>query len=344
MKIQANQVEAYIKNIANQKLAGCLLFGNDQPSVNRHFLNIANKICPNLNDDFLVADLTNQRIKEEGEQIIFDEFFSLAMLGGRKLILIRDVEKSCSKAIESLVKDENLLDKSDNFLLINGGKLDKSSSLLRAIEDSKNFIAIPCYQESDYLIKKHINQSLKNKGISCDAQVIEYIFNATSKNLEIITIEVDKIDCYLENKRQLTLEDVKKIIDYDFSFSLIDFATNFVNRRLELTISRLENLLKNEYQSMEIIRFLSGYLQKLYLAKSDNIYRNQSPEMLVKKYNIFFKEADIFVNDLKSTSFEFLIDKMQKINQLEFNFKNLTNSSQSSEALLITNSVLHILI
>ena len=344
MKIQANQVEAYIKNIANQKLAGCLLFGNDQPSVNRHFLNIANKISPNLNDDFLVADLTNQRIKEEGEQIIFDEFFSLAMLGGRKLILIRDVEKSCSKAIESLVKDENLLDKSDNFLLINGGKLDKSSSLLRAIEDSKNFIAIPCYQESDYLIKKHINQSLKNKGISCDAQVIEYIFNATSKNLEIITIEVDKIDCYLENKRQLTLEDVKKIIDYDFSFSLIDFATNFVNRRLELTISRLENLLKNEYQSMEIIRFLSGYLQKLYLAKSDNIYRNQSPEMLVKKYNIFFKEADIFVNDLKSTSFEFLIDKMQTINQLEFNFKNLTNSSQSSEALLITNSVLHILI
>ena len=344
MKIQANQVEAYIKNIANQKLAGCLLFGNDQPSVNRHFLNIANKISPNLNDDFLVADLTNQRIKEEGEQIIFDEFFSLAMLGGRKLILIRDVEKSCSKAIESLVKDENLLDKSDNFLLINGGKLDKSSSLLRAIEDSKNFIAIPCYQESDYLIKKHINQSLKNKGISCDAQVIEYIFNATSKNLEIITIEVDKIDCYLENKRQLTLEDVKKIIDYDFSFSLIDFATNFVNRRLELTISRLENLLKNEYQSMEIIRFLSGYLQKLYLAKSDNIYRNQSPEMLVKKYNIFFKEADIFVNDLKSTSFEFLIDKMQKINQLEFNFKNLINSSSSREALLISSSILHILI
>ncbi|MCE2686996.1 MAG: hypothetical protein LW595_00355 [Rickettsiales bacterium] len=344
MKIQANQVEAYIKNIANQKLAGCLLFGNYQPSVNRHFLNIANKISPNLNDDFLVADLTNQRIKEEGEQIIFDEFFSLAMLGGRKLILIRDLEKSSSKAIENLVKDENLLDKSDNFLLINGGKLDKSSSLLRAIEDSKNFIAIPCYQESDYLIKKHINQSMKNKGISCDAQVIEYIFNATSKNLEIITIEVDKIDCYLENKRQLTLEDVKKIIDYDFSFSLIDFATNFVNRRLELTISRLENLLKNEYQSMEIIRFLSGYLQKLYLAKSDNIYRNQSPEMLVKKYNIFFKEADIFVNDLKSTSFEFLIDKMQKINQLEFNFKNLTNSSQLGEALVITNSVLHILI
>ena len=344
MKIQANQVEAYIKNIANQKLAGCLLFGNDQPSVNRHFLSVANKISPNLNDDFLVADLTNQRIKEEDGQIIFDEFFSLAMLGGRKLILIRDVEKSSSKAIESLVKDENLLDKSDNFLLINGGKLDKSSSLLRAIEDSKSFVAIPCYQESDYLIKKHINQSLKNKGINCDNQVVEYIFNATSKSLEIITTEVDKIDCYLENKRHLTLENVKKIIDYDFSFSLIDFATNFVNRRVELTISRLENLLKNEHQSMEIIRFLSGYLQKLYLAKSDNIYRNQSPEVLVKKYNIFFKEADIFVNDLKSTSFEFLIDKMQKINQLEFNFKNLINSSSSREALLISSSILHILI
>ena len=344
MKIQANQVEAYIKNIANQKLAGCLLFGNDQPSVNRHFLSVANKISPNLNDDFLVADLTSQRIKEEDGQIIFDEFFSLAMLGGRKLILIRDVEKSSCKAIESLVKDENLLDKSDNFLLINGGKLDKSSSLLRAIEDSKSFVAIPCYQESDYLIKKHINQSLKNKGINCDNQVVEYIFNATSKNLEIITTEVDKIDCYLEKDRHLTLENVKKIIDYDFSFSLIDFATNFVNRRLELTISRLENLLKNEYQSMEIIRFLSGYLQKLYLAKSDNIYRNQSPEVLVKKYNIFFKEADIFVNDLKSTSFEFLIDKMQKINQLEFNFKNLISSSSSREALLISSSIMHTLI
>ena len=95
---------------------------------------------------------------------------------------------------------------------------------------------------------------------------------------------------------------------------------------------------------MEIIRFLSGYLQKLYLAKSDNIYRNQSPEVLVKKYNIFFKEADIFVNDLKSTSFEFLIDKMQKINQLEFNFKNLISSSSSREALLISSSIMHTLI
>ncbi len=344
MKIQPSQVEAYIKNIANQKISGCLLFGNDQPSINRNFLNIASKISPNLNDDFLVANLTNQRIKEEGGQVIFDEFFSMAMLGGRKLILIRDIEKSYSKAIENLIKDQKSIDKSDNFLLINGGKLEKSSSLLKAVEDSKSFIAIPCYQESDYFIKKYIGQSLKNKGIGFDPQVIEYIFSVTYKDLEIITIEIDKIDCYLESNRYLTLENVKRVIDYDFSSSLIDFATNFVNRKLEPTIARLENLLKDEYQPIEIIRFLSGYLQKLYLAKSDNIYRNQSPEVLVKKYNIFFKEADIFINDLKSTSFDFLIDKMQKINQLEFNLKNLSNSSQSSETLLITSSVLNILI
>ena len=109
----------FLRNIANQKISGCLLFGNDQPSINRNFLNIASKISPNLNDDFLVANLTNQRIKEEGEQVIFDEFFSMAMLGGRKLILIRDIEKSYSKAIESLIKDQKSIDKSDNFLLIN---------------------------------------------------------------------------------------------------------------------------------------------------------------------------------------------------------------------------------
>ena len=115
MKITSNQVESYIKNIDNAKIAGCLLYGPEFSVISRRFNNIAKKIVANLSDDFLVANISKERLGND-KSAIFDEFFSLSMLGGRKLITIKDVDSEVIKAIKGLDEEKNLLNKSDNFI------------------------------------------------------------------------------------------------------------------------------------------------------------------------------------------------------------------------------------
>lgn len=334
MKIPNAQINSYLQKIAQEKIAGCLVFGPEASVVKYRFDFIAKKITPDLSDPFLVSNISKERLSED-KGLLADEFFAMSMLGGRKLIIIREADIVAGGALKLLMEDTEYANKSDNFILILGGDLDKSSPLRKAAEGNKSFAAIPCYEDSEHTIKNFIESLLSKNGIQTNQEVIRLLVEKLGKNRQIITSEIEKITLYLGEEKKLTLDIVNEIAVSQGEISANEFIMSFAAKKFDISLLQVEKLFKNGFEPIMLIRFLSNYLQKLYHSKVEITSGDLNFEEAVKKQRLFFKTEIEFKKHLKGLSLEFLIEKLDILAKLEIKIKNGTMPSR----LVITNFI-----
>lgn len=324
MKISAAAIESYIERIATQKLAACLVFGPERGLINFRFNAIAKKIVPDISDPFLVVNLTKERFAED-PSCLADEFYSISMLGGRKLILIRDNDAAITASLKSLFADKNI-DKSDNFILIEAGDLDKSSAIRKLAEDNAAIAAIACYEDNDLVIKKYIESEIKKHEIKTDKDCLEFLFENFSKDRQIIALEISRIATFL-NGRQLTLDLLNDLVNNQSVLAVDEFINNFIAKRTADALLTSQKLLKNDFEAITLIRFLSNYLQKLYHAKAELEQGASDFETIIKKQRLFFKTEFEFRKQLKNINRVELEYWLKNLEELEIKIKTSSNIS-----------------
>jgi DNA polymerase-3 subunit delta len=327
MKISSYQVENYIKKIADEKISGCLLYG-PEPTITRfRFEVIAKKIVNDLADPFLVSQLSSEKIKED-KAILTDEFYSIAMLGGRRLIMIKDCDANTVQALKILLSDPQYGRKSDNFILIQGGDMDKSSALRKLVEESQFLMAIPCYEEDATSLRKSISELFVENDIIVEGEIINLMVKNFGKDRNLIVNEVSKIKNYLGDEKKLTLEIFKKITSSNQDENLQDFAVQFASKNYEWCFLRAEKAFEGGNESILLVRNLINYFSKLYSAKVSIENSGKSIDEAVKSAQIFYKiEAD-FRRNLQSLSLKFIAKSLQSFEKLEINLKKGNMSSR----------------
>ena len=327
MKISSYQVENYIKKIADEKISGCLLYG-PEPTITRfRFEVIAKKIVNDLTDPFLVSQLSSEKIKED-KAILTDEFYSIAMLGGRRLIMIKDCDANTVQALKILLSDPQYGRKSENFILIQGGDMDKSSALRKLVEESQFLMAIPCYEEDATSLRKSVSELFVENDIIVEGEIINLIVKNFGKDRNLIVNEVSKIKNYLGDEKKLSLEIFKKITSSNQDENLQDFAVQFASKNYEWCFLRAEKAFEGGNESILLVRNLINYFSKLYNAKVSIENSGKSIDDAVKSAQIFYKiEAD-FRRNLQSLSLKFIAKSLQSFEKLEINLKKGNMSSR----------------
>lgn len=321
MKIPPFQIEQYIEKIANEKIAGCLLFGPESSLVGYRFNIIAKKINPNLSDPFLVVNLAKDRLAQDGA-LLADEFFSISMLGGRKLILIRETDAAFNSALKDLISDKDFAKKSDNFILIAAGDLDKSSPLRKICEDSPNLATIACYEDNDAVIKKFIAAELIKNNIKFNAQITDLLISKYGLNRSLLLAEINKIITFLGDEKELKLETLEKLGDFESESSIESFVSSFAAQKYAAAINYLEKNFRDGNEPITIIRFLSNYLQKLYQARLEIDMKISDFETAIKNQKLFFKIEPQFRQNLNLSSLKFLTKNLQNLEKLEIKIKS----------------------
>lgn len=331
MKISSYQVENYIKKIADERISGCLLYG-PEPTITRfRFDVIAKKIVNDLSDPFLVSNISGEKIKED-KAILVDEFYSISMLGGRRLIMVKDSDKNTTQAIisslKNLLSDPQYGRKSDNFILIQAGDLDKASALRKLVEESQFLMAIPCYEEDVKSLRLSISEIFKNNEINPENEVINLMIKNFGKDRNLIANEINKIKTYLGEEKQLSLEVFNKIISLKQDDNLQDFAVQFASKNYEWCFLRAEKALEEGNESIMLVRNLINYFSKLYNAKIAIERSGRSFDDAVKSAQIFYKIEENFRNSLQNLSLKFIAKSLQSFEKLEINLKKGNMSSR----------------
>ncbi|MFT6331767.1 MAG: DNA polymerase-3 subunit delta [Lentimonas sp.] len=333
MQIKPYQAESFINNIANNKeIFAALIYGPESGLVSIRSKKIANLIVSNLKDPFLVTQLSEGRIDED-KGIIADEFASMSMLGGRKLIMVdgkNKITESLKMIFDKPKKSEDFEPAGDNFILITAGDLDAKSSLRKFAQNNPYIVSIACYEDDDSTIQNIIREKFKEQGCTFDNDVILMILNKFGKNRQVILNEIEKLVLFMGDEKHINSEIAQKNIADIAEISSFQLIAEFANKNPEKVNFFLEKLFAEKTSPIAIIRMLSTYLNKLLLVKS-NVENGGSMDLEMKIQNIFFKQQDSFKKHLRMWGNNSLNNLLIKLQELEVKCKN---SNFDSETLL----------
>lgn len=276
MKAKPYQVSALSPQI-KKIFKGALIFGPDFGVVQEVSEQVASQIVSDLKDTFCVIKITPQQIKET-PSLLLDEGNGVSLMGGRKLIWVKDADNSIAEAVSSFLS----YCQTDAFLLLSAGNLPKNAALRTFCEANQSFLSIACYADEAKDVAVFIRDILSASGIQAQLDAMALLVERLSENRLMTRRELDKLITYLGERKSVSTSDVCAVITDTVSASTDSFCCAVGEGNQKAADKEYHLMLANGENPVGIIRILSNYFNKL-LEASEVISKGGGVDMAVKK-------------------------------------------------------------
>jgi DNA polymerase-3 subunit delta len=318
MKVQANQVNRFLKNIP-QEIIFILVYGVDFGLVNQRVKELSTTFLGQDNLDnakyFYEADLKSD------SQLLNNQLNNLSLFGSDKnLIILREIKEFGTK----LLADYLTQNMENTLIMVEAGELSPSSSLRKLAENNDNALAIPCYQDSIQSLKELIAKKINQHNFKIDSQAMDFLVNNLGNNRLVSEAEIDKLILYKYQQKNITLNDALNGVVDQSTFGFDTFSHALFSGNIKQAYEDLLKLLEDE-NPITIIRILLNYLQKLHMAKIELELGNSMEDVIKNiKPAIFFSYVDSFKMQLRSWN----LDNLKKLFGILLNLEITNKTNQ----------------
>tara|TARA_Y100000816_G_scaffold178484_1_gene128922 strand:- start:275 stop:1267 length:993 start_codon:yes stop_codon:yes gene_type:complete len=257
---------------------------------------------------------------------------SSSLFESNKIILIKRATDKILKIIEE-IESKNL----DDIIVINAGNLDKKSKLRSYFEKSKKYICVAFYPDNERTLSNMCVRYFQKKNISISQSNINLIVNKCGGDRGILFNELNKIEFFSRNGKNVNEENILKLINLSEDYSISELIDNCLSKNKKKTIDILnENNFTNE-DCFLITRIFLNKAKKILKLSSD-FERNNDINLTISsaKPPIFWKDKEITKQQIYKWKPINIKKLIYKINEMELLVKKNLNNSVN----LITNFIL----
>jgi len=194
---------------------------------------------------------------------ILDIARSYPMMAENRVVIVREF----LKAGEKIPEGEGHLNDFESYLknpnpqtvlcLIDEKHPDKRMSLGKALNKKDSAAAVfqfdhlPDYKLADW-VTGWVSHEYKKQ---INPQAAQILSQMVGNNLQLLSIEIDKVCTFVDTKKEINIEHVKKIIGSYREYSMIELKEALVSRDLDKSLGIAEQmLLKSNAEAGEVIR------------------------------------------------------------------------------------------
>lgn len=289
-----------------------LLYGNNRGLIEEIIKKNLKTILPN--NVFNYDELDILKNPENFKEKIFNKSF----FENDKLIIISRATDKIFNLIEE-ISEKNL----DNvYIVLKSVVLEKKSKIRNFFEKDKKTICIPVYEDNSQALNMIANNFFREKKISISQQNINMIIERSNKDRLNLNNELNKIELYMKNKKNITLEEIVKLTNLAENFSISELVDNSLinNKKKTLTI-----LNENNFSAEDSVLILRIFLSKLKrLLKIQNLIKtSDSVDGAISSFKppIFWKEKDLVKQQIIIWSYEKIQNLISKISTIELQIK-----------------------
>lgn len=280
------QIEKYLKKPDNQ-IKIFLVYGSNEGLQAEYVKNLTASICPNIHDAFQVVYFNYSDILVD-TSALFAEYASQSLLGGRRVIVIKDADNNLTKHLKTMLETIS----SDTLVIISASNLNKKSSLVVLAEGNDNMAAIACYEDRDEDIYSTIRNKLVENGFTIGNEALKILCARLSNDRKTNLGEIEKLITYMGNKKDISRTDIENCVSDASASSSDDVAYYAAGGDSEKAQKAYQKMINEGNEPISIIRNLTYHFQKLltvlsYMENGENI--DKAVYKLVPRI-IFFRE------------------------------------------------------
>ena len=260
----------------------------------------------------------------QNSEIFYNEIYSKSFFEKEKLLIIKNVTDKFFVIIQNII-ERNI---EESLIICLSDVLEKKSKLRTLFENNINLISLAFYPDNIQTLVTLTNNFFKEKNISVSYETINLIVNKSNCERKFLINELDKIENYLKNKKNITSLEINKLTNTNEDNNISELIDNCLAKNKKKIIFLLN---ENNFNSEDIILIIRIFLSKakrlLNLTKNFSLQKNIEKTILNARPPIFWKDKEIVKKQIKSWTIEQVEKLITEINEIEFLVK--TNSQNS---------------
>lgn len=258
MKPGARQVDGFVRK-PPAELRAALVFGEDAGLVRERVDALAKTIVPSLEDPFLVAELTGDQLVDEPTRLA-EEAAAIAMTGGRRVVLVRDVGDKNLPAFSSFVEEPV----GDALVVAWAGALAARSKLRKLFEEAPGHAAaLACYMDDEGALVQLIDERMKADKITVEPDAQRFLTEHLGSDRAMSRAEIEKLALYAGPGGRLTLEDVTAAIGDSAATALDDVIFAAANGRSDALDRAVEEGFSLGLSPIPMLRQTAAHIMRL---------------------------------------------------------------------------------
>jgi len=304
-------------NKINQNINHFILFYGKNEGLKNEALNILVKDKKNI---------SNYEEKEilDNENVFIENILSKSLFEEEKIIVIKRATDKILKIIEILY----LKNLDDTSIIINSDNLEKKSKLRSFFEKNKKLVCVPFYPDNDQVLSKLAYNFLREKKISISSSNINLIINKCSGDRETLINELQKIELFSKNGKQINSENISKLINLSENHNISELVDNCLAQNKKRIIRILN---ENNFGNEDCIKIVRSFLikSKKLLSLSKTFENNKNIDLTISsaKPPIFWKEKEITKQQVLKWSSKNIKELIYSLSETELQIKKNINNS-----------------
>lgn len=281
------QIDKYLKK-SDEAVKCVIIYGSNEGLVGEYVKKFTQTVCTDLYDPFRVVYLNGADVTAD-PGVMFAEYTSQSLMGGRRAIIIRDADNNLTKHLKALLESTA----SDTLIIIASGSLNKKSSLVVLGEGREDIAVIACYEDRDEDIFATARNKFVESGITINSEALQLLCARLSNDRRTNIGEIDKLITYIGDKKNVTSEDVRAVIADQSMSSGDDVCYYTAGGNSEKAQASLRKLLNEGEEPISIIRSLTYHFNKI-LACLAIMEKGEPADKALYKLTpriIFFRES-----------------------------------------------------
>ena len=249
-------------------------------------------------------------ILKEGAGRIQDEFYSLSLLGDRRVLWIDDVGDANLKTLAEIIVSTQ----SANFVFLSADSLSKTSKLRLACEEAPNFGALALYQEGIETVRARLGILVSKAGLKWEDGAEETFIEIVGIDRSMVTQECEKLTVYCLGQSTIAVADVLAVCGDTASSSSDSLIDSMLMGDLESVDRMFGNLDSDAGGQKMILSSAISHLARLQElrgvmdggANADTVVRGARPP-------IFFKRQSTVILQLRKFDATELLSMQQTV-------------------------------
>ena len=185
MKLAPARVQAFLRAPGECRVV--LLFGDDAGMVRDRAETLVRSVAGSLDDPFLVTELPREEIRQ-----LANEAAGLSLMGGRRVIRVRDVTDAASDPVQAVLKG-----KAPALVVLEGPSMASRSKLRSALEAAPDGVAIGCYPEEGRALEDTIRDTLRAGGAGIEPDALSWLSQQLGADRASTRAELEKLALYV---------------------------------------------------------------------------------------------------------------------------------------------------
>ena len=293
------QIDRFLKK-ADASIKVIVVYGTNDGLIAEYVKKFAEAIVPDLNDAFQVANLLWDNVSSDFG-VIAGEYGAQSLMGGRRVVVVRDVDNNITKPLKEMLEHV----KSDTLLILSSASLNKKSSLVLLAEEREDFAIVPCYEDRDEAIYTTARQIFIENGFTINNEALQLLCSRLSNDRKSNIGEIEKLITYMGTRKNITNEDVCKVISDNSVASGDDVCYFTASGQIEKALQSYRKLLNEGGDPIMIVRSLMYHFMKILVCVAqlekgemiDNVVNKVSPPIIFFRKNSFKTQVSIWSKD-----------------------------------------------